>query len=282
MPELPDLEALKEALAPKITGRKITAARPLRPGILKTVTPPIDSLVGERFTGISRRGKHLILTLRPDLHLVVHLMLAGRFILCRSDLRLTKATGLVVSFADGEDLRLVENGPVKLVRVHIVADPIDVPEIAEAGIEPLSPQFTVEALAGMVQGCRRQAKKLLTDQRVIAGIGSAYADEILFSARISPIRYINTLSEEEIFRLHKAIVEVLKNAIGEIRTRLGDTLFTDEVRDFLKVYKRTGEPCPVCGTRIEEIRYAQTRTYYCPSCQSAGRRLSDRRSWIRR
>jgi len=282
MPELPDLETLKEALAPKITGRKITAARPLRPGILKTVTPPIDSLVGERFTGISRRGKHLILTLRPDLHLVVHLMLAGRFILCRSDLRLTKATGLVVSFADGEDLRLVENGPVKLVRVHIVADPIDVPEIAQAGIEPLSPQFTLEALTGMVQGCRRQAKKLLTDQRVIAGIGSAYADEILFSARISPIRYINTLSEEEIFRLHKAIVEVLKNAIGEIRTRLGDTLFTDEVRDFLKVYKRTGEPCPVCGTRIEEIRYAQTRTYYCPSCQSAGRRLSDRRSWIRR
>ncbi len=282
MPELPDLETLKEALAPKITGRKITAARPLRPGILKTVTPPIDSLVGERFTGISRRGKHLILTLRPDLHLVVHLMLAGRFILCRSDLRLTKATGLVVSFADGEDLRLVENGPVKLVRVHIVADPIDVPEIAQAGIEPLSPQFTVEALTGMVQGCRRQAKKLLTDQRVIAGIGSAYADEILFSARISPIRYINTLSEEEISRLHKAIVEVLKNAIGEIRTRLGDTLFTDEVRDFLKVYKRTGEPCPVCGTRIEEIRYAQTRTYYCPSCQSAGRRLSDRRSWIRR
>lgn len=282
MPELPDLETLKEALAPKITGRKITAARPLRPGILKTVTPPIDSLVGERFTGISRRGKHLILTLRPDLHLVVHLMLAGRFILCRSDLRLTKATGLVVSFADGEDLRLVENGPVKLVRVHIVADPIDVPEIAQAGIEPLSPQFTVEALTGMVQGCRRQAKKLLTDQRVIAGIGSAYADEILFSARISPIRYINTLSEEEISRLHKAIVEVLKNAIGEIRTRLGDTLFTDEVRDFLKVYKRTGEPCPVCGSRIEEIRYAQTRTYYCPSCQSAGRRLPDRRSWIRR
>jgi len=282
MPELPDLETLKEALAPKITGRKITAARPLRPGILKTVTPPIDSLVGERFTGISRRGKHLILTLRPDLHLVVHLMLAGRFILCRSDLRLTKATGLVVSFADGEDLRLVENGPVKLVRVHIVADPIDVPEIAQAGIEPLSPQFTVEALTGMVQGCRRQAKKLLTDQRVIAGIGSAYADEILFSARISPIRYINTLSEEEISRLHKAIVEVLKNAIGEIRTRLGDTLFTDEVRDFLKVYKRTGEPCPVCGARIEEIRYAQTRTYYCPSCQSAGRRLPDRRSWIER
>jgi len=282
MPELPDLETLKEVLEKRILDREIAATRALRPGILKTVDPPLDSLIGERFTGISRRGKHLILTLRPGLHLVVHLMLAGRFVLCRSDTRLTKASGLVVSFADGEDLRLIENGPTKLVRVYVVADPMDVEEIAQAGIEPLSPQFTVEALAEMVKGRRRQAKKLLTDQRMIAGIGSAYADEILFAARISPIRYVSTLSAEEIARLHGAIVSVLENAIREIRTRVGNSLFTDEVRDFLKVYKRTGEPCPVCGTPIQEIRYAQTRTYYCPNCQSGGKTLPDRRSWITR
>lgn len=282
MPELPDLETLKEMLEKRILDREIAAARTLRPGILKTVDPSLDSLVGERFTGISRRGKHLVLTLRPDLHLVVHLMLAGRFVICRSDTRLTKASGLVVSFTDGEDLRLIENGPIKLVKVYIVADPMDVEEIAQAGIEPLSPEFTVEALTEMVRGRRRQAKKLLTDQRIIAGIGSAYADEILFAARISPIRYVSTLSAEEIARLHAAIVSVLESAIKEIRVRIGDGLFTDEVRDFLKVYKRTGEPCPVCGTPIGEIRYAQTRTYYCPTCQSGGETLPDRRSWIMR
>jgi len=282
MPELPDLEALKDVLSSKIVGQEIAGARAVRPGILKTVSPPLEALVGERFTGIARRGKHLVLTLRPDLHLVVHLMLAGRFVLPKSVTPLTKATGLVISFADGVDLRLIENGPVKLVRVHVVADPADVPGIAEAGIEPLSSGFTVEALSGMVRGRRRQAKKLLTDQRMIAGIGSAYADEILFAARISPIRYVSTLSDEEIARLHGAIVDVLESAIEEINARLDDVPFADEVRDFLKVYKRTGEPCPVCGERIAEIRYAHTRTYYCPNCQSGGRTLPDRRSWMKR
>ena len=282
MPELPDLEVLKEVLAPKIAGRPIIAARALRPGILKTVAPPLDALVGGHFTAISRRGKHLIFTLRPDLHLVVHLMLAGRFVLCKSDTRPTKATGLVISFSDGEDLRLIENGTIKLVKTYVVTDPMQVPDIAHAGVEPLSPEFTVEALTDMVRGRRRQAKKLLTDQRMIAGIGSAYADEILFAAKISPIRYVSTLSQEEIGRLHVAIVSVLENAIKQIRARVGDSLFTDEIRDFLKVYKRTGEPCPVCGTPIQEIRYAQTRTYYCPHCQSGGKTIPDRRSWIQR
>ena len=282
MPELPDLEILKEVLERRIIDREIVVVRALRPGILKTVAPPLTSLVGEAFTGIARRGKHLILSLRSDLHLVVHLMLAGRFVLCRSNTKATKATGLMTTFSDGEDLRLIENGPVKLVTVHIVEDPITVKGIAEVGPEPLFCEFTVETLTQLVTGRRRQVKKLLTDQRMIAGIGSAYADEILFAAKISPVRYVSTLSAGEIERLHKAIQRVLQNAIEEIRARVGDSLFTDEVRDFLKVYKHTGEPCPACGTPIAEIRYANTRTYYCPSCQASGRTLPDRRSWITR
>jgi formamidopyrimidine-DNA glycosylase len=282
MPELPDLETLREVLEQRIVDREIVAVRALRPGILKTVTPPLTSLIGEAFTGIARRGKHLILSLRSDLHLVVHLMLAGRFVLCKGNTKATKATGLTITFIDGEDLRLIENGPVKLVKAHVVADPITVKGIAEAGPEPLSCEFTVETLTELVTGRRRQAKKLLTDQRMIAGIGSAYADEILFAAKISPIRYVSTLSVDEIKRLHAAIRDVLRNAIEEIRARVGDSLFTDEIRDFLRVYKRTGEPCPTCGTPIAEIRYANTRTYYCPSCQASGRTLPDRRSWITR
>jgi len=280
MPELPDLEVLRDVLTRKVLGRRIVRSRALRPGILKTVDPPLEALIGEQVNEISRRGKHLIFTLRSDLHFVVHLMLAGRFVLCRSDTRLTKASGLVISFADGEDLRLIENGPIKLVQVYVVADPMQVDAIAHAGIEPLSSEFTVERLTEMMRGRRRQAKKFLTDQRIIAGIGSAYADEILFAAQISPIRYVSTLSEEEITRLHVAIVSVLESAINKIRARIGDSLFTDEIRDFLKVYKRTGDPCPICGTPIREIRYAQTRTYYCPTCQSGGKTIPDRRSWI--
>jgi len=282
MPELPDLEILSEVLERRVVGRVIASARALRPGILKTVEPSLDALVGAAFTKIERRGKQLVFTLRPDLHLVVHLMVAGRFVLCRSNTRPTKATGFVITFTDGEDLRLIENGPKKLAAIHIVEDPLQVRGIAQAGLEPLSPEFTVEALTKMAEGRRRQAKNLLTDQRMVVGIGTAYADEILFEARISPIRYVSTMSEEEVKRLHRAMQRVLQHATEAIRNRAGDRLFTDEIRDFLRVYKHTGEPCPICGTRISEIRYSQTRTYYCSTCQASGRTLPDRRSWLKR
>jgi len=282
MPELPDLEVLKEILSRRVVGREIAAARALRPGTLKTVAPPLDALVGQRFTAMARRGKLLILTLRSDLHLVVHLKVAGRFVACRSDTRPTKATGLVLRFVDGQDLRLVENGPVKLAAVYVARAPHEVPAIAEAGVEPLSPAFSVDRLAEMASGRRRQAKKLLTDQDAIAGIGTAYADEILFAAGISPIRFVNTLQDDEVARLHAAIGETLAQAVETVRARTQDRLVEEEIRDFMKVYKREGEPCFTCGTRIAEIRYAETRTYYCPTCQASGRTLPDRRSWLTR
>jgi len=140
MPELPDLEVLKEVLASRILGRKIDSARALRPGIVKTASPMINSLSGRAFSSVSRRGKYLILTVEPRFHLVVHLMVAGRFVLCRGGTKITKATGLQIAFADGEDLRLIENGPIKLAKVHAVEDPLDVEGVASAGVEPLSPE----------------------------------------------------------------------------------------------------------------------------------------------
>ena len=267
MPELPDLEILKEALAARILGRTIASTRAVRPRIVGAGSMPIDVLAGKEFSGVTRRGKYLILSVSPSLHLVVHLMLSGRFVLCRSETKITKATGLQITFSDGEDLRLIENGKIKLVVVHVVADPLDVEGVASAGVEPLSADFTAQMLKDLGRGRRCHVKKLLTDQHAIAGIGSAYADEIMFAAHMSPVRYVSTLSDDEFERLHDAIVSVLSAAIEEIRSRIGDSLFTDDIRDFLKVYKRTGEPCPVCGTKISEIRYANTRTYYCPVCQ---------------
>lgn len=269
MPELPELEVLKELLERRVVGREITAVHVLRPGVLRIVGTPVETLNGNSFGEVSRRGKHLVLSVNRGLHMVIHLMTAGRLVISRSNTRATKATSLMVAFSDGDDLRLIENGPVKLVRVHMVKDPLQVKGIAQQGIEPLSSALTVDVLGDLMAGHRRQAKRLLTDQKTIAGIGSAYADEILFDAKISPVRYVNTLCSMEIEQLCRSITKVLQNAIEQIRIRIGDSLFTDEIRDFMQVYKRTGQACLVCGTEIAEIRYANTRTYYCPRCQGS-------------
>ena len=269
MPELPELEVLKEVLERRVVGRGIGMVRILRPGVLSMGGVPVEALNGNLFSEVSRRGKHLVLSAKRDLHMVIHLMTAGRLIICRGNTRATKATSLIVAFSDGKDLRLVENGPVKLVQVHMVKDPLQVKRIAQQGIEPLSSALTVDALNDMVAKRRRQAKRLLTDQQMIAGIGSTYADEILFDAKISPVRYVNTLCSMEIEQLRRSITKVLENAIEQIRIRIGDSLFTDEVRDFMRVYKRTGQACLVCGTKIAEIRYANTCTYYCARCQGS-------------
>lgn len=282
MPELPELEVMREVLETRILGRPIARARAYHPGILKTVDPPVDTLVGKSFVGAGRRGKHLILSCGERLHVVLHLMLAGRLVQSRSDTKITKATGFVFGFDDGEDLRVIENGTQRRVRLHVVRDPSEVDSISSLGVEPLSDAFTVEFLTEAFAGLRRQLKKAVTAQGSIAGIGTAYADEILYAAKLSPIRYVSTLKTEEIERLHRETRAVLAHAIEQIRVRSGGNLVAGHARDFLRVVKNTGQPCPECGTKIAEIRYAQKKTYYCPTCQASGKRISDRRSWLTR
>lgn len=281
MPELPELEVLRDVLAMHVCGATIAEAIALRPGIVKTLVPTLDALHGERFIDVRRRGKHLILTCREDLHLVVHLMLAGRLVLTREGTRRTQATGFCVTFADGRELRLVENASAKRARVHIVRDPLDVAAVATTGPEPLEDAFTVAALAGRLTE-RRQVKKVLTDPTAVAGIGTAYADEILHAARLSPIRYANTLEADEIECLHREIGRVLRAAIERIRAHAKGDLVADNRRRGMSVVGRTGEPCLECGTPVAEIRFADTRTYYCPTCQSRGKTLADRRAWLTR
>lgn len=272
---------LRDVLAMRICGTTVAAAVALRPGIVKTLVPGLEALCGERFDGVRRRGKHLILTCREDLHLVVHLMLAGRLVLTRTETRRTQATGFCVSFRDGRELRLVENASAKRARVHVVRDPLDVAAVATAGPEPLDAAFTVAVLAERLTE-RRQVKKVLTDPTAVAGIGTAYADEILHAARLSPIRYANTLEAEEVERLHLEVGNVLRAAIERIRAHSQGDLVGDNRRQGMSVVGRTGEPCPTCGTPIAEIRFAETRTYYCPTCQSRGKTLADRRAWLTR
>jgi formamidopyrimidine-DNA glycosylase len=261
MPELPELEVMREVLEARVVGRTIREARAYRPGILNTVEPPLGALAGESFQRVTRRGKHLILACRDDLSLVVHLMVAGRLVLTGSVNKVTKATGFVVSFADGEDLRLVENGTAKLAKVHVVRDPQDVEWVAKGGIEPLGSDFSFAYLAGLFASERRHLKKMITDQALLVGIGTAYADEILFAARLSPIRYANTLEPDEVERMHAAVRSVLAAAVERTRRESGGALVGERRVEGMAVYKRT---------------------FYCPQCQSKGRTIADRRAWLRR
>jgi len=282
MPELPELVVMQEVLSEKIVGRTIVSATPFHPGVLKTVDPGLDALVGKHITTIARSGKHLIFTLAEDLHIVIHLMVAGRLILCRSDTKATKASAFLIAFEDGEDLRLIENTKTHRASVHIVRSPEDIEAIARMGVDPLSDVFTLAYLTNYIKRYKRQLKKLLTNQSMIAGIGTAYADEILFDAQLSPIRYGTTVTDEEAKRLHQSIRSVLQWALSEVRAGAGGATLAPHKRGFLKVYEKTETPCPECGTKIAEIRYAQTKTYYCPRCQAQGALIRDRRSWLTR
>lgn len=267
MPELPDLEVLKDNLTPRAVERAVRGVEVRSPAFLKTVHPSISELVGREVTGLARRGKYLIIGFSGELKLVLHLMRWGWIWHGSSSYTPTRATIFRLSLDDGNDIRLIEPGPQRLARGWVLRED-DPGPLAELGLEPLSPGFTVEALREVLSGKRRQLKKILVDQKLIAGIGNAYADESLFVARLSPFRYAHTLTSEEMARLQRAIPDTLTWAISQIKKRLGEGLFEKEVRDFLWVHGRAEKPCRVCGTPIEEVLLGGQRTDYCPACQA--------------
>ncbi len=265
MPELPDLEVLKENLAQRVVGRTVQEVTVHHPAFLRTVSPPPREIVGREIQGVERRGKYLIFSAQ-GLHLAIHLMRAAWIWHGPSRYEPTRSTLLRLGLDDGNDLRVLEPGAPKLARGWFLASLRESP-LRELGVDPLSPDFTLEQLRAILSGKRRQLKKLLVDQRLIAGIGNAYADEILFEARLSPFRYAHTLTQEEIEALWRAIPRVLRWAIEEIKGHIGDELYQQEERSFLRVHGRAGAPCPVCGIPIAEVLLGGQRTDYCPRCQ---------------
>ncbi|MCS7216676.1 MAG: Fpg/Nei family DNA glycosylase [Candidatus Bipolaricaulota bacterium] len=272
MPELPDLEVIRENLAARLLGRAVTAAAVRRPGLVQAGAADLSPLLGRTLRDLTRRGKYLLFHFDTDHTLLVHLMRYGWLWHGPSRYEVTKATTLVLSFNDGTDLRLIEPGTPQIAAVWLVSDLSQAEPLAKLGPEPLAPEFTLAAFAQALGGKRRILKKALTDQSIVAGIGNAYADEILFWARLSPFRYVHTLTPEELERLWRAIPETLRWAIGEIKARAGTNLFDKEIRDFLFVHGRAGAPCRVCGTPIGEVLLENQRTNYCPRCQSVSLR----------
>ena len=269
MPELPEVEAWVRELDPLVSRAPIENAGPAHIATLKTFDPPLSELDGRRFDGARRRGKNLLFPVE-DVNLVlrVHLMSAGRLRYLAPGANGPKTLMFRLGFTDGGELALTEAGKKKRAGVWLVTTDQLHADLAHLGPDAL--ELDTAALTEILGRERRQLHPLLRDQRAIAGIGRAHANEILLRARLSPFKASTELSAEETDRLAVAIREDLARAL-ELRERgKGD-------KDVYVVHNRLGEPCPQCGTPIARVDFEEHTIYYCPSCQTGGRLLKDRR-----
>ena len=281
MPELPEVEALRSFLTDRLTGATIARTELLAFSALKTFQLPLSALHGAEITQVRRYGKFLAID-GSGTWLVFHLARAG-WLQWRDALPAKPARpgrgplSLRVVLADDSGFDLTEMGTQRKLAVYVVEDPSEVPMLASLGPDPLADDFDSDALAAILaKAGRSQLKGVLRDQRVIAGLGNAYSDEILHAARLSPFKPANALSDEEHARLFAAVKDELHGAIGRSVGRAAKEL-KGEKKLGLRVHGRTGQPCGVCGTPIAEVSFADSSLQYCPTCQTGGKPLADRR-----
>jgi formamidopyrimidine-DNA glycosylase len=284
VPELPEVEALASFLRERAVGQEIDRAEVAAISVLKTYQPDISELHGRTIAGASRHGKFLDLdagTPQAPLHLVMHLARGGwlrwRDSLPDEPARPGKSPlAFRVRLVGGAGFDLTEAGTKKRLAVYLVTDPAEVPGVSRLGPDPLADDFTVATLAGLLSGRRMQIKGLLRDQSVIAGIGNAYSDEVLHAAKMSPFRLASSLSEDEVAALHEVIVTTLREAVARSKGLAAGDLKAEK-KAGLQVHGRAGQPCPVCGDTVREVSFADSALQYCPTCQTGGKPLADRR-----
>ena len=274
------MEALAGFLREHAVGRVVARVDVAAISVLKTYDPPVTSLAGLTVSDVARFGKFLAVDV-SGLWLVMHLARAGwlrwSFALSSAPVRPGKGPlALRVSLDDGSGWDLTEAGTQKRLAVYVVRAPHDVPGIARLGPDPLSPGFGVADLGRLLAGSRQQVKGLLRDQSVLAGVGNAYSDEVLHAARLSPYRLGSSLSPAEVEALYAALVSVLREAV-ERAVGLGVGELKAEKKAAMRVHGRTGLPCPVCGDTVREVSFADSSMQYCPTCQTGGKPLADRR-----
>jgi formamidopyrimidine-DNA glycosylase len=266
MPELPDLEVIRQFLAQRIVDVPIVSAEVRRPMVVRNLLggDAAEHLLGRRFTAVQRRGKFLLLPLDGGATLVINPMLAGRLRYGQPLSRHRKRDALVLSLADGAELRYHD---VKdMGKLYLTADLHQVPTLSDLGPEATDPELTLEVFRERLRRHRGEIKGVLTNQAFVAGIGNAYADEICWRAGIYPFRRRPSLSGEEVAQLHTAMRDVLLEAIHTLRERVGEAIDV-EVRDFLAVHGKAGQPCPRCGTPISEVKRQRRATQFCRTCQ---------------
>ena len=277
MPELPEVETIVRGLRAPLVGRQVTGVRVgwenlvARPRPELAEGPAVEEfergLVGQRILGLKRRGKYLVFALSGGGSLIVHLRMTGRLMIKDSGDELDKHDHLIFELDDGRELRF--NNVRKLGRVYLVDDEDEI--VGELGPEPLDDDFAAADFAALLSVRRGKIKPLLLNQRFVAGIGNIYADEALFAARIHPERKADSLTAEEIERLYNAIRQVLAQGIQNRGTTFSDYLDAEGReggnQEYLRVFRRTGQSCPRCGTPIERTVVSGRGTYFCSRCQ---------------
>jgi len=276
VPELPDVAIYVERLAALTVGRPLEGLRVASPFVLRTVTPSPREVAGARVTGVERLGKRIVIALEGDRFAVIHLMIAGRLRWKERGAKVPGKVGLAAfDFPEGT-LIFTEASPKKRASIHLVAGRAALADFDRGGLDVFG--ATAAAFAERLRGERHTVKRSLTDPTLFDGIGNAYSDEILHAARLSPFRMTPSLTDEEIARLHRACIETLDLWTRRLREEVGDG-FPDKVTAFrpeMAVHGKYGAPCPVCGTAVQRIVYADNEANYCPTCQTEGRLLADR------
>ena len=281
MPELPEVAALAAGLDTKLRGQAIAAGHLTSFAALKTYAPPLDALAGLEVDGVTRHGKFIDVAAQ-GLHLIFHLARAGWVTWHDVAPKVPARTGrsglaLRIVLDDGSGFSLTEAGTQKHLAVYLVEDPAAVPGVAALGPDPLADDFTVDDFRAILRRAgRAQLKGVLRDQRVLAGIGNAYSDEILHAARMSPYALAATRSPDEVSRLYDALRATLTDAVAQASGRPPADL-KDAKRRGMAVHGRRGEPCPVCGDDVRSVFFADNSLEYCPTCQTGGKLLADRR-----
>jgi formamidopyrimidine-DNA glycosylase len=281
MPEMPEVQGLVDFLDGRMPGLQFSRVSVANIAALKTYDPPIDTLVGATVTGASRHGKFVDLATDAGIHLIFHLAKAG-WLRWYDQLPSTiikpgrTPIALRVALSDGAGFDLTEAGTKKSLAVYAAHDPADVPGIARLGPDPLDPAFTRETLAELLAGRRTQIKGVLRDQSIIAGVGNAYSDEILHAAKMSPYALAATLSDEDVTTLYDAMQSTLSEAVATASGKPPAEL-KDAKRRGMQVHGRRGEVCPVCGDTVRSVFFADNSLEYCPTCQTGGKILADRR-----
>lgn len=279
MPELPEVQALTAFLDDRVVGHAFASLRVAAISALKTFDPPLAALEGRTIERVGRHGKFVDFD-AGGIHLVFHLARAG-WLRWYDELPATPVKpgrsplALRVRLDDGSGFDLTEAGTKKSLAVHVVRDPAEVPGIARLGPDPTAPEFALADFAGILEGRRTQIKGLLRDQSVFAGIGNAYSDEILHTAKMSPYALAAKLSPEQVERLYRAMRDTLAEAVAEASGRPPAEL-KDAKRRAMQVHGRTGQPCPVCGDTVRQVIFADSTFQYCPTCQTGGKPLADR------
>ena len=287
MPEAPDLQVVKESLQARLAGLSITGARVLRPIVLRSLAVAPDDLpadvAGRPFAAVWRRGKFLGLELGragakppralddasvapPERVIVVNPMLSRGLQLCARDERVGRRTFLALELSDGRELRYVDQDQMGMVYYATPSQLAQIPRLSDLGPDVLDEPLSYEEFRARLKPFRGEVKGVLTRGGAVSGIGNAYADEVLFAARLFPFRKVTSLSPQEAEALHRAVYEVPRQAVPILRERMGDDIHR-KVRDFLAVHGKGGQPCPNCGAKITSITANGFLTNYCRTCQ---------------